>query len=74
MSTPEQISQYMSLRDLTPTMDETVRDKALAGIRWCEAAASIKGSKIWQYKLIAEDAVAANVDFKFTMAQAITIT
>lgn len=60
-------------RDLTPTINETVRDKALAGIRWCEAASSIKGGKPWQYKLIPEDAVAANVDFKFAMAQGIRV-
>lgn len=60
-------------RDLTPTIDETVRDKALAGIRWCEAASGIKGGKPWQYKLIPEDAVAANTDFKFAIAQAIKI-
>ncbi|MFA5343452.1 MAG: DEAD/DEAH box helicase family protein [Kiritimatiellia bacterium] len=60
-------------RDLAPTIDETVRDKALAGIRWCEAASSIKGGKPWQYKLIPEDAVAANVDFKFAMAQAVKV-
>jgi hypothetical protein len=61
-------------RDLAPTIDETVRDKGLAGIRWCEAASSIKGGKLWQYKLIPEDAVTANTDFKFGMAQAIKIT
>jgi type III restriction enzyme len=58
-------------RDLSPTMDETVRNKALAGIRWCAAASRIKGGKPWQYKLIPEDAVAPNVDLKFAMAQAI---
>lgn len=61
-------------RDLAPAIDETVRDKALAGIRWCEAASSIKGGKPWQYKLIPEDAVAANVDFRFAMAQSVKIT
>ena len=60
-------------RDLSPSIDETVRDKALAGIRWCEAATGIKGGKPWQYKLIPEEAVAANVDFKFAMAQAVRL-
>lgn len=37
------------------------------------AAYSLKDGKTWHYKLIPEDAVAANVDFKFAMAQAIKI-
>lgn len=35
------------------------------------AASSIKGGKPWQYKLIPEDTVAANVDLKFAISQAI---
>lgn len=61
-------------RDLAPAIDDTVHDKALAGIRWCEAASSIKGGKPWQYKLIPEDAVSANADFKFVMAQAVKVS
>lgn len=67
------IIEIKGQRDLVPKIDETVREKALAGIRWCAAAAGIKGGKKWHYKLIPEDAVVANADFKFAAGQAIKV-
>lgn len=67
------IIEIKGKRDLVPKIDETVRDKALAGIRWCEAASGIKESKAWHYKLIPEEAITANIDFKFAVSQAIKI-
>lgn len=50
-----------------------VLTKAKAAIRWCEAATKADKQKPWEYKLIPEDAVKRTNDFRFTIAQAVTV-
>lgn len=46
---------------------------AWAATKWCEAATKVDKQKPWEYKLIPEDAVKRTNDFKFTIAQAVTV-
>jgi hypothetical protein len=48
-------------------------NKAKAAIKWCEAASKADKQKPWEYKLIPDDAVKRTNDFKFTIAQAVTV-
>ena len=48
--------------------------KARAAIKWCEAATNADKQKPWEYKLIPDDVVKRGNDFKFTIAQAVTVT
>lgn len=57
-------------RDLMPEIDKTVKDKALAAIRWCGTASGIKGSKPWEYKLIPAESVSKTNDFQFSLGMA----
>ena len=47
--------------------------KAKAAIKWCETASKADQQKPWAYKLIPDDAVIRTNDFKFTIAQAVTV-
>lgn len=60
--------------ELSPTMDQTVHDKAVAAFRWCTTASSIKGSKSWEYKLIPDNAVESTRDFKFILSCSIKVS
>ncbi|MDD2772659.1 MAG: DEAD/DEAH box helicase family protein [Elusimicrobiales bacterium] len=59
--------------ELSPTMDQTVHDKALAALRWCETASSLKGSKPWEYKLIPDNAVEPTHDLKLILSCAVKV-
>ncbi len=48
--------------------------KARAATKWCEAATKADRQKPWEDRLIPEDAVKRTNDFKFTIAQAVTVT
>jgi hypothetical protein len=47
--------------------------KTKAAIKWCEAASKADKQKSWEYKLIPDGAVKRTNDFKFTIAQAVTV-
>jgi len=58
-------------KELQPEIDAEVRGKALAGIRWCQAASTIPAAKPWEYRLVPDDAVGATVDLGFVLSKAV---
>lgn len=57
--------------ELLPAIDEQVRAKAEAAIRWCEAASSITATKPWEYKLIPDDVIRPSSGLAFVLSQAV---
>jgi type III restriction enzyme len=57
--------------ELQPLVATEVRDKALAAIRWCQAASGIPAAKQWEYKLVPDDVVGPAVDLRFVLSQAV---
>lgn len=72
-ATTKYMVEVKARKDLTPKMDHAVREKALAGIRWCETASQIKNAKQWEYKIIPEDAIAPQHELKFVFGQAVKL-
>jgi len=56
--------------ELEPTIDSEVKDKAVAAIRWCQIALTIKEAIKWKYKLIPDDVIKRGYDFKFIIGNA----
>lgn len=50
--------------------DAEVKDKALAGTKWCQKASEIERSKKWEYKLVPDTAVSGEKDFEFIIGNA----
>jgi len=57
-------------KEIGPPMDVEVKKKAIAALRWCQAASGIPGGKPWEYKLIPDDAIDAANDLRFTVSLA----
>ena len=68
------IIEVKARKELEPQMDYEVREKALAAIRWCEAASSIKGSKPWEYKLVPDDVIRLTMDLAFVLNHAVKVS
>jgi len=66
------MAEIKGRRDLEPEIDQEVHDKAIAAIRWCEAA-STQDRKRWEYRLIPENAVGATLEFRFVLSQAVNV-
>ena len=64
----------LETKDRKAISEGDVLAKAKAAIKWCEAASKADKQKPWEYKLIPDDAVIRTNDFKFTIAQAVTVT
>ena len=64
----------METKERKAIFEGDVLAKAKAAIKWCEAATKADPQKPWEYKLIPDDAVIRTNDFKFTIAQAVTVT
>lgn len=64
----------LETKDRKAISEGDVLAKAKAAIKWCEAASKADKQKSWEYKLIPDDAVIRTNDFKFTIAQAVTVT
>jgi len=56
---------------LGPVMDPEVKEKALAAIRWCEAASKIEKNIKWEYKLIPDDVIKDSYGFRFILSQTV---
>jgi len=61
------------MRDIAPTINDSVLTKAKAAIRWCEAASNIADAKPWEYKLIPENAIGPAAGLKFIFGQAVKV-
>ncbi len=66
--------EVKGMRDLAPKVDQDVREKALAGMRWCEAATSVADGKPWEYRLLPEVAVSSTSDLRFALGQSVRIS
>ena len=60
-------------RDLRPSIDDEVRAKAQAAIRWCGYASTLPDSKPWEYRLVPEDVIGATVGLRFVLSQAVRV-
>jgi len=60
-------------KELFPSIDKDVKDKAVAAIRWCEIASGIEGAKPWWYKLVPDSVINKTRDFKFIIGQAVKV-
>jgi len=60
--------------ELEPSIDTEVKEKALAAIRWCQIASTVKIGLKWEYKLIPDDAIKPTHDFKFILGNACSLT
>jgi type III restriction enzyme len=63
----------LETKDRKAIYEGDVLAKAKAAIKWCEAASKADKQKPWEYKLIPDDVVIRTNDFKFTIAQAVTV-
>ena len=68
------IVEVKARRELEPRIDNEVREKALAAIRWCKAASNIEGSKPWEYKLIPDDVIESTRDLRFVFSHAVSLS
>lgn len=60
-------------KDLEPRMDDGVRRKALAAIKWCAVATEVPNSKPWEYKLLPDDTIKQGRSFRFLIGQAFKV-
>jgi type III restriction enzyme len=60
--------------ELEPGIDTEVKEKALAAIRWCQIASTVKIGLKWEYKLIPDDVIKPTHDFKFILGNACSLT
>jgi type III restriction enzyme len=67
------IIEIKGMRDLIPTINDQVKEKARAAIKWAEVASKIDGEKPWDYKLVPEDAVGAGREMAFVLGHAVRV-
>jgi type III restriction enzyme len=60
--------------ELEPSIDTEVKEQALAAIRWCQIASTVKNGLKWEYKLIPDDVIKPTHDFKFILGNACSLT
>ena len=54
-------------------MSEKRKEKAIAAIKWAEMASKSEPSKLWEYKLVPEDAIGAGREFGFVVSHAMNV-
>jgi type III restriction enzyme len=60
-------------RELEPSMESEVKDKALAAIRWCDIASSVERALKWDYKLIPDDTIKVEYTLRFILSNAVRV-
>jgi type III restriction enzyme len=68
-SSSKYIIEVKARNELEPRMDQEVKDKAIAAIRWCKLASEIEKQSKWEYKLIPDDVIKQGYDLKFVLGQ-----
>lgn len=61
------------MRDLVPAINEEVKEKAIAAIKWSEMASKSEANKTWEYKLVPEDAIKTGREFGFVISHAVKV-
>jgi type III restriction enzyme len=67
------VVEVKARNELVPAMDADVKAKALAAIRWCKEASKLPGSKLWEYRLVPDDAIKPGLELKFVLSQAVRV-
>jgi type III restriction enzyme len=67
------IIEVKARNELEPKMDQEVKDKAIAAIRWCKLASEIEKQFKWEYKLIPDDIIKPGYDLKFVLGHSVMV-
>lgn len=59
--------------ELLPQINPEVKEKAQAGIKWCQKASEVESSKKWEYKLIPAMIVDAEKELSFVLGHAVRV-
>lgn len=70
--TMKYIIEVKARNKLEPQIDQEVRDKAIAAIRWCKLASEIEKQFKWEYKLLPDDIITPSYDLKFVLGHSFT--
>lgn len=65
------IIEVKARNELEPQIDQEVKDKAIAAIRWCKLASDVEKQFKWEYKLIPDDVIKPGYDLKFVLGNSI---
>ncbi|HBG25967.1 MAG: hypothetical protein A2Y10_13845 [Planctomycetes bacterium GWF2_41_51] len=65
------IIEVKARNELEPQMNQEVKDKAIAAIRWCKLASDVEKQFKWEYKLIPDDIIKSGYDLKFVLGNSI---